>query len=156
MASRISSSSPLLSSCSTLRAMEAGEEVTDFYGEHFFQADRWARRAALGFACCCPACREGWPLLEDLPAFSMAEVEERYEWALARVALEQAVTKWDVVEVERLCRALARSAGVAAPHEALVMPGIYLHYAITFLRANASIPFTLAYRAGKDGKNLTK
>lgn len=134
------------------RGMEAGEEVTDFYGEHFFQADRWARRAALGFPCCCPACREGWPLLGDLPTFSMAEVEERYEWALARVALEQAVTKWDVEEVERLCRALARSAGVGAPHEALVMPGLYLHYAATFLGANASIPFTLAYRAGKNCK----
>ena len=136
------------------RDIAEGEEISDFYGEHFFQSDKWSRKAALGFPCACRACREGWSLLEDLPRFSVEETEERLEWAMARVALEQQLAGLDVEEVFRLCRQLGRLAKVEAPHEALVLPGIYLHYATLFLHANASLAFQLAFRNPKDKRNL--
>ena len=132
------------------RDIAEGEEISDFYGEHFFESDKWSRKAALGFPCACRACREGWPLLEDLPRLSVEEAEERFEWAMARVALEQQLAGFDVEEVSRLCRQLGRLAKVEAPHEVLVLPGIYLHYATLFLHANASLAFQLAFRRHVD------
>ena len=61
------------------RDIAEGEEISDFYGEHFFQSDKWSRKAALGFPCACPACREGWPLLDQLPRLSVEEAEHRLE-----------------------------------------------------------------------------
>ena len=136
------------------RDIAEGEEISDFYGEHFFQSDKWSRKAALGFPCACRACREGWSLLEELPRLSVEETEERLEWVVARVALEQQLAGFNVEEVGRLCRQLGRLAKVEAPHEALVLPGIYLHYAILFLHANASLAFQLAFRQPMDKLNL--
>jgi hypothetical protein len=39
------------------RDIKAGEEVTDFYGEHFFVASRRERWQRLGFQCQCLPCR---------------------------------------------------------------------------------------------------
>ena len=128
------------------RDIAEGEEISDFYGEHFFQSDKWSRKAALGFPCACRACREGWPLLDELPRLSVEEAEHRLEWAMTRVALEQQLAAFDVEEVVRLCKQLGKLAKVEAPHEALVLPGIYLHYATLFLHANASLAFQLAFR----------
>ena len=136
------------------RDIAEGEEISDFYGEHFFQSDKWSRKAALGFPCACRACREGWSLLEELPRFNVEETEERLEWAVARVALEQQLAGFNVEEVGRLCRQLGRLAKVEAPHEALVLPGIYLHYATLFLHANASLTFQLAFRQPMDKLDL--
>ena len=73
------------------------------------------------------------------------------EWVMARVSLEQQLVGFNVEEVGRLCRQLGRLAKVEAPHEALVLPGIYLHYATLFLHANASLAFQLAFRHPMDG-----
>ena len=102
-------------------------------------------KAALGFPCACSACHEGWPLLDELPSLSVEEVEHRLEWAMTRVALEQQLAAFDVEEVVRLCKQLGKLAKVDAPHEELVLPGIYLHYATLFLHAIiASLAFQMA------------
>ena len=49
------------------RNIKAGEEVTDFYGQHFFQSPRQARHQMLGFPCQCIPCQQNWPLLTSLP-----------------------------------------------------------------------------------------
>ena len=41
------------------------------------------------------------------------------------------------------------TAAVAAPHSALVLPALYLHYSHLFLEADCSIAFYLAYREGE-------
>ena len=136
------------------RDIREGEEVSDFYGEYFFQSDKWSRKKNLGFPCSCRACKEGWPLLDNLPSFSETQLEARLEWAVGRVALEGELQGWQVAEVRRLCQELGRTAEVEAPHEALVLPGLYLHYAQIFLGANCSLAFRLAYRRGKGTKEI--
>ena len=64
------------------RPIKAGEEVSDFYGEYYFQNNKFARKKNLGFPCGCVACQKNWPLLDNLPGFNMEDVEERYDWAL--------------------------------------------------------------------------
>ena len=52
------------------RRILAGEEVTDFYGVHYFQSSRLERQASLGFPCQCKPCSDNWPLLRNLPSFT--------------------------------------------------------------------------------------
>ena len=52
------------------RMILAGEEVTDFYGVHYFQSSRGERQASLGFPCHCKPCSDNWPLLRNLPSFT--------------------------------------------------------------------------------------
>lgn len=54
------------------RKILVGEEVTDFYGTHFFQSSRDERRAVLGFPCQCRPCSENWPLMRNLNTFTQA------------------------------------------------------------------------------------
>ena len=54
------------------RRILAGEEVTDFYGSHYFQSSRGERQALLGFPCQCMPCSDNWPLLRNLPTFTKA------------------------------------------------------------------------------------
>ena len=54
------------------RRILAGEEVTDFYGAHYFQSTRAERQAMLGFPCQCRPCSDNWPLLRSLPTFTKA------------------------------------------------------------------------------------
>ena len=69
------------------RPIRAGEEVSDFYGEYYFQNRKLTRKKNLGFSCGCVACHKNWPLLDNLPGFNVEDVEDRYEWAV-QVSLE--------------------------------------------------------------------
>ena len=123
------------------RDIKAGEEISDFYGEYFFQSSKLLRRSNLGFPCGCPACQHDWPLLDDLPGFDYEDVEERYDWAVARVALESALDHLDVVTVRDLCLSLDRLVRVTGPHQARVQPELYLYYSFLFLHGNKSVSF---------------
>ena len=70
-----------------------------------------------GFPCGCPPCRGDWPLLEQLPGFSYEEVEERYDWAVQRVALESALAHTDVDTVRNICLELDSLVKVTSPHQ---------------------------------------
>ena len=70
-----------------------------------------------GFPCGCPPCRGDWPLLEQLPGFSYEEVEERYDWAVQRVALESALAHTDVETVRNICLELDSLVKVTSPHQ---------------------------------------
>lgn len=52
------------------RRILAGEEVTDFYGTHYFQSSREQRRQVLGFPCQCRPCSDNWPLMRNLDTFT--------------------------------------------------------------------------------------
>ena len=54
------------------RKILAGEEVTDFYGAHYFQSSRGERQAVLGFPCQCRPCSDNWPLMRNLQTFTKA------------------------------------------------------------------------------------
>ena len=54
------------------RKILAGEEVTDFYGAHYFQSSRVERQAMLGFPCQCRPCSDNWPLMRNLQTFTKA------------------------------------------------------------------------------------
>ena len=54
------------------------------------------------------ACRESWPLLEDLPTLSVPELEERGDWTVARAQLEAEIGGWDVATIQALCHNLGR------------------------------------------------
>ena len=50
---------------------------------------------------------------------------------------------------------LGATAAVSAPHSALVLPALYLHYSELFLGADCSLAFHLAYR-GEQGQLANK
>ena len=93
------------------RNIRAGEEVTDFYGTHYFQSPRRDRRAMLGFHCECLACREDWPLLPSLPRLTRAQRSHRATWTAARERMESAGASMRVRETQELCMRLARTHG---------------------------------------------
>ena len=115
--------------------------MTDFYGQHFFASGRGARQAGLGFQCECRACREDWPLLAALPQFSPAQLAARPAWREGRARLQRAVERMRCREVLQTCIALATTAAVPPPHQATVMPEMFLHYSAVFLFGNKSIRF---------------
>ena len=97
------------------RNIRAGDEVTDFYGAHYFQSSRADRHALLGFPCACAACREDWPqmrgsLAPQLPRSARGSAWAR-DWAAARARLDTAVAGMRVVESWELSRQLAASHG---------------------------------------------
>ena len=94
-----------------------------------------------GFTCCCLACRDEWPLLDDLPGFTYEDVEARYDWAVQRVALESALTHLDVKCIQDICLNLGQLVSVSGPHQATVMPEMYLAYSYLYLNGNDSLKF---------------
>jgi hypothetical protein len=94
------------------------------------------------FSCCCRACRENWPLFEELADFTPAEAEARPEWVVERLALEAAADRLDLAGVEAACHQLARlTSTLHRPHAALVAPESYLALVIMLLKGNRSIQF---------------
>jgi len=128
------------------RDIKAGEEVTDFYGEYFFQSSKLTRKRNLGFPCGCRPCREDWGLLDDLPSFTFEDVESRYDWAVERVALESALTHMDVACIKKLCEHLGQTVNVPGPHQAKVHPELYLSYAYLAIFCNKSLSFQQFYK----------
>ena len=127
------------------RDIREGEEVCDFYGEYYFQSRKLSRKKNLGFPCGCTACKEDWPLLDDLPGFTFEEVEARYDWAVERVALESALSHMDVPCIKKLCENLGKNVNVKGPHQAMIQPEQYLSYAHMFLFCNKSLAFQQFY-----------
>eukprot|EP00096_Caligus_rogercresseyi_P014315 TRINITY_DN6809_c0_g1_i1.p2 TRINITY_DN6809_c0_g1~~TRINITY_DN6809_c0_g1_i1.p2 ORF type:complete len:121 (-),score=45.91 TRINITY_DN6809_c0_g1_i1:486-848(-) len=60
-----------------------GSEVSDCYGPHFLSLALTPRKAELNkrynFDCTCPACRNGFPLLKDLPGRDLGQKEATWE-----------------------------------------------------------------------------
>ena len=94
-------------------------------------------------SCCCQACKGNWPLLDDLPVFTQGDLESRLEWVLQRVALENAAQACDVAQTKALCENLGKLAKVTHPHEALVLPEMYLHLANLYLNNSYSLRFAV-------------
>ena len=86
-------------------------------------------------------CKENWPLLDCLPTFDYEDVEARYDWALARVALESALSHLDVKCIADLCLKLGSLVNVVGPHQAKVLPELYLSYSYLALYGNKSVSF---------------
>jgi len=129
------------------RKIRAGEEVSDFYGEYFFLADKFSRKRALGFSCCCRACKENWGLLEELPAFDVEDLETRNQWLDQRIQLQRAADSFNVEETKHICEKLGELAGVSSPHEALIVPEMYLNFSNLLIHNNKSLRFSTALRA---------
>ena len=124
------------------RKIKAGEEVTDFYGVHFFNASLQERRAALGFECLCTPCRQNWGLLHSLPTFQDQVLKKRKkEWAKERKNLTHCVECMDVSSVLESALRLGELAGVEPPHQDLVLPEMFLNYSCCYLFGNKSIKF---------------
>ena len=93
------------------RNIKKGEEVTDFYGTHYFQSPRLERQEQLGFPCKCKACLENWPLMRNLPQLTKAQRKHRSKWQAAREKLDTAVANMRIVEALDLCKDLAKTNG---------------------------------------------
>jgi len=128
------------------RPIRAGEEVSDFYGEYYFQNRKLTRKKNLGFPCGCVACHKNWPLLDNLPGFNVEDVEDRYEWAVQRVALESALSHLGVKMIREICLQLAKLVNVKPPHQATVKPELYLSYAVLADEGNISNEFKIFKR----------
>ena len=123
------------------RNIKSGEEVSDFYGCHYFQSPKNERHQVLGFICKCKACNENWPLMKGLPQLTKAQKKHKGKWVTARDNLDLAVDNMKVLEAFDLCRELSNTHGVKPPHECLIMPELYLHYSSVFLYGNKSLAF---------------
>ena len=60
------------------RRILAGQEVTDFYGAHFFQSSRAERQGMLGFPCQCRPCSENWPLIRNLQTSRVLTFQSKF------------------------------------------------------------------------------
>jgi len=125
------------------RNIRAGEEVSDFYGVHYFQSCKSERQEMLGFNCQCRPCRENWPLMKNLPKFSKSQLGHKSTWVKNREKLDAAVARMHVKEVHSLCKQLAGLNGVDAPHESFILAELYLHYSTVFLFGNKSLAFKI-------------
>ena len=79
--------------------------------------------------------------MDDLPGFCYEDVEARYDWAVQRVALESALTHLDVKCIHDICHSLGNLVNVSGPHQATVMPEMYLAYSYMYLCGNDSLRF---------------
>ena len=123
------------------RNIKAGEEVSDFYGCHYFQSPKIERHQLLGFSCQCEACKQNWPLMKSLPQLTTAQKKHKGKWMAARDKLGNAVDNMKLMEAFQLCKELSGLHGVKSPHECLIMPELYLHYSSVFLYGNKSLSF---------------
>ena len=89
------------------RPIKAGEEVSDFYGAHYFQSSRHDRHQMLGFPCQCRACADNWPLMRNLAQFTRSQLSVRSQWSRVREKLDQAVANMSTMEVFNCCKQLA-------------------------------------------------
>ena len=80
-------------------------------------------------------------MLDDLKGFSYEEVEERYDWAVQRVALESALQHHDAECIRDICLNLGNLVNVKPPHQATIMPELYLTYSNLYLEGNSSLAF---------------
>ena len=95
------------------------------------------------FSCCCTACKENWPLLDDLPTFTQEQLESRLDWAMKRIELEDAAQQFDVERTKTICESLSRLADVKSPHDAFVVPEMYLQFSNLLLNNSRSLRFSL-------------
>ncbi|XP_023325978.1 SET and MYND domain-containing protein 4 [Eurytemora carolleeae] len=124
------------------RLIRKGEEVSDFYGEHFFNTERKIRRDRLGFQCICTPCRENWGLMKKLPSFTETnKTKIKKNWAQERRHLTSALARMDVESIKDSSLKLGKLAGVSPPHQDLVVPEMYLNYSLCYLYGNKSLRF---------------
>ena len=79
--------------------------------------------------------------MKNLTTFTKAQLKQRGRWWSAREELDAAVSKMAVVETWRLSQELSESVEVSPPHQAIILPELYLHYSSVFLFGNKSLSF---------------
>jgi hypothetical protein len=76
----------------SIKTIKKGEEIFENYGPLFFHSKRADRQDRLKkqywFVCCCPACEDDWPLLEDM---GQAELKFRYKYCCLEALLQSAL-----------------------------------------------------------------
>ena len=123
------------------RRFQAGEEITDFYGQHFFLSTTEERQSRLGFECQCSPCLQNWG---TYPILSTAGLEEEKESKLLKMqdSLTIASQSMDVEKIKaaslEICLFLAT---LPRPQKALIIPEMNVNICSGLMHGNKSVQF---------------